>query len=351
MNTIALWYDPGNNSAESSKEESVELEVHINFWNIKKRWEYIHLLPWVNRMDYVLDLGFKINNINNLSRLNIFFPSERIKENNIEDVGGILLRNNDLINLIFNEQYQIHDANIPKQKSVQDKDGKTLFNIREIDFKSKGDFTLNQKYGGTVLSLNIDSTNDTECKNRYIRIRLINFDIKTFARIHNPRNWFFQSAFKTVETIDFRINEKRNYDSSLAEEIISKREFNIQKIHFLLMRNATDDFISPHVSFTCRELETNLWGHYFSKKYNLKNIIAYHWSEKPDANEKEKGIECFNTLVKLKVYKSNLKTIILYILVVGLLSVPFSIISNVISDTKEFHKIISDFLSFLNGLK
>jgi hypothetical protein len=302
-------------------------------------------------MDYILDIGFQIKNIDNLSRLNIFFPSESIRENNIEDVGKILLENNNLINLIFNEQYQIHDANIPKQKSVQDKDRKTLFNIRETDFKNKDDFSLDKKYGGTVLSLNIDSHNDAECKNRYIRIRLIDFDIKTFARIHNPKNWFFQSAFKTVETIDFRINEKRNYDSSLAEEIILKKEFNIRKIHFLLMRDATDDFVSPHVNFTCRELETNLWGPYFREKYNLKNIIAYHWSERIDDDKKEKGIEYFNALVKLKVYKSNLKTIILYILVVGLLSVPFSIVSNVISNSREFQKIISDFLSFLNGLK
>ena len=302
--------------------KEIALDIHINFWKLKKKY---------TGYEYLLDIGLMIEDISKLKFFHIYFPFQLNRED-FEDIGNRLIKNHKLINSIFNENYEIHtNPNVPKQCNVQNNKKAPLFNIYAIDFKNhKQDFEITDCFNGTKLTIKVENIKPLEkCYKYYFRIRLKSKHLQdVYIRKYKPKNWFFQSALTETETIDFRINEKRNYNESLAEEINKYDEFLINKIHFLLMRYSTEDFESHHINIRCRELENDLWKDYIAQDYDLKNIIAYHWSEK----RKDKPIDSFNALVKIKYYKSNWKTILSYIILLGLLSVSFNLLSNWINN-------------------
>ena len=314
MKTLAVWYEVEGQENENTEENKIGTEMHVNFLKLKKNKTY----------DYMLELGFMIDNITGISRMNIHFPFE-VKKKDFEDVGSLLHDNNKLANSIFNEHYvTTPEAKHPKQISVK-KNEKVEFTIYTIDFNNEetaeknGDYTLIDQYEGTLLSLNFNNISKKE--NAYIRFRLKISEWKDFIVNHNPSNWFLQSAFTTVESLDFRINEKRSYNNSLAEEISKGKEFEIKKIIFFLIREAADDIVISSIPFSCREME-DVWSNYFKKdskgkSYDLKNMIIYQLTRESDKD----AIEHFNAFVKIKVRKCNWKTIVVYILVFLLLSI------------------------------
>jgi hypothetical protein len=130
------------------------------------------------------------------------------------------------------------------------------------------------------------------------------------------------------------MNEKRNYHPSLSEIINQNNEFKIEKIHFLLLRNSTEDFKSTHIDASCRELEPELWQNYIGVDYNIDNVIAYHWFKK---KKEDKWVDSFNTLIKMKYHKCNFKTLLAYFLMLGFLSISFNIISSYLKGYVDNH--------------
>ena len=325
MNTIATWCERNDEGKRvtDGKLDDVLLDVHINFWKLLNRA--------VKRNEYLLDMGFKINDISKLSKFNVHFPF-KIDRCNLQDLGKVLIDNKQIVNSIFNEHYQIHDGKVSKQLSIQDSEGLTLFNIYAIDFSQDvNDCIICDKWGGSLLTLDLSRIqHQCDCSKYYFRFRLKGDVAKKFRREHKPEARYFQSAFTATETIDFRLNEKRNYQASLSETIKSENEFKIKNIHFLLLRKSNDDFESKHINASCRELEPELWGKYVGDQYDLDNILAYHWSDKrPDG---DKCIDSFNTLVKMKYNKSSVLTVMIYLLVLWSFSIIFNVSSGYIKD-------------------
>lgn len=321
MKTIAIWY-----KSKKTDDSKQNLDIHINFWKLKSNALFSGFVTFI-------DFGFMVYDVSKIDEYYIHFPFKFSKES-IYDLGGILKSNMKYVNSVFNENYDLHDSpNAAKQKSVQDNEGNCLFNIYSLDVNSD-DISISHVYDGTKLIINTSTIPiANKCNKYYFRFRLSGKFISNFVKVHTPRNWFFQSAVTSIDAIDFRINEKRNYHDSLAEVISAANQYNIQKVHFLLMRDAPDDIIADHLKYNCRELEPLLWQDYVGSKYILKNIIAYHWSEK---SKPDKPVESFNTLVKVKFHKFNPKTIIIYLLVIGVLSIIFNIVSSCI--LKEYDK-------------
>jgi hypothetical protein len=203
MNTIAIWFDPRKENPE--KNEDIELDLHINFWKLKKEKgkEFLNKFK-KSETEYLLDIGFMIDDISKISNLNIFFPF-KINESKIEDIGVKLNKNNDLINSVFNENYDTHiEGKTVKQLSVQQQ-GETLFNIYEIDVEDKSVFKIDHKHDGTQLSTCLKNIAIlAKCNRYYFRIRLKGDMLLNFIRDQKPNNWFFQSAIRATETIDFR---------------------------------------------------------------------------------------------------------------------------------------------------
>ncbi|OJF75868.1 MAG: hypothetical protein BKP49_10445 [Treponema sp. CETP13] len=319
MNTIAIWYEEEADSDDSAKKE---LDINVNFWKLK-------LKDNSKESEYLMDFGFMIHDITNIKKLNIHFPFEVHKED-ISDLGEALQSSKECVNSVFNENYSLFDSSDEaKQKSVQDQEHKTLFNIYALDFDTKSnDIAISSPYKGTQLSINLSNIVVTgDCKKYYFRIRIKGSCLDNFIKKFKPEHWYFQSAFVTTDTVDFRINEKRNLKPSLAQEISKHKTFAIKKIHFLLMRDAPDDLVADHLNITCRELEPELWSTYVGKKYKVENVIAYHWSEKTG---KDECLESFNTLVKIKYNKSNKRTIWMYVLIVVGLAIGANIIYDIL---------------------
>ncbi len=316
MNTIAIWYK--EKTSNPSQEEKID--IHINLWKLK-----VNNKP--KKSEFLMDFGFMIHDITHIEMLHIHFPF-KVEQKNLLDLGGVLHKSKEYVNSVFNENYILTDpAEAPKQKRVQDQGHKTVFTIYALDFTT-GDTSLQSCFDGTQLSINLfNIPKNPDNTKYYFRIRINGDCLTNFIKNFEPAHWYFQSAFTSTDTVDFRINEKRNLNKSLEQEITKNKTFAIQKIHFLLMRDAPDDLVADHLNITCRELEPNLWSDYVGSNYNVKNVIAYHWSEKVKG---EKPLDSFNTLVKIKYNKSNWKTIWLYILVASLLAFCFNGLYDVI---------------------
>jgi hypothetical protein len=301
MKTLAVWYE----AEEGHKKDKIRVEIHVNFFKLKNSKPKMS-----GKYDHMMELGFMIKDIEKITKMNIHFPFE-VKKKDFTDVGSLLLDRRNLTNAIFNEQHEV-TSNSSKQGFVKKINKEKGFTIYRIDFKNeettdpkRGDYKLTEQYEGTLLSLNLK--NIPKKGKSYIRFRLKLNKQQDFIKKSNPSNWFLQSAFTTTEALDFRINEKRSFHDSLAEEISKAQEFKISKIVFVLVREATDDLVLPFDSFSCREME-NVWTSYFNdNSYDLKNMIIYQYSD-----NSKKGH--FNSFIKIKVHRSTIWTISVFII-------------------------------------
>jgi hypothetical protein len=312
VKTLAVWYE----AKDGHKDNRIGVKIHINFFKLKRRKFLIF-----KEHDYMIELGFMIDDISKIAKLNIHFPFI-VKKEDFTDIGSLLFDKRKLINSIFNEHYEVI-SNQLKQGSVKKMNSEEGFTIHKIDFKNNetienpnGDYKLSKKYKGTLLSLNLKNTPEGQGGESYIRFRLKLNKRQDFIKNNYPSDRFLQSAFTTVEALDFRINEKRSYRNSLAKEILEAREFIISKIVFVLVREAKDDLVLPSGMFSCREMETVWKGYFKDNPYDLKNMIIYQFSENPKSAR-----EHFNLFVKIKVRKSTIWTVLLFIVFFLLLSI------------------------------
>lgn len=315
MKSIVLWCNKKN------KDKVVSADVHFNLWKLRKRKK---LLRYRDKYKYFLDIGVMVHEIQEVNCIRIYFPFE-LKENDVKDLGSTIRQNKNLINGIFNEDYRVLHDSIPKQTKVinncnSDEPEFIIYSIEKCT-------EISDKYNGSILTINVKNIKCDDCKKFYLRFRISADGLVKLTKQYQPKNWFFQHALTCTELIDFRLNEKRTYDETLSEEIMNDGEFELKKIHFLLLRYESDDFESIGINASCRELEQQLWNEYIGNEYVNENIVAYHWKEKAKENDK---IDSFNTLIKLKILKSNFKTIFVYLLVLSVITICLNLLANVI---------------------
>ena len=122
--------------------------------------------------------------------------------------------------------------------------------------------------------------------------------------------------------IDFRVNEIRDLNHDLLEQIKEERILSIQKQHFFFICSKDEELIGNHQPFlSCRNLENYKWDDYVgNKKINKQTYLAYHW--------KEKEVESVSTLIKTKYEKNNWKTIAKYTIFAFVFAVVVNLFSN-----------------------
>jgi hypothetical protein len=91
----------------------------------------------------------------------------------------------------------------------------------------------------------------------------------------------------------------------------------IRKVHFLLLTEADVEISFSTVMALARELENNIWNGYF-ESITDKNIVAYHWKFKQE--DETKLIPNCIMFVKTKVHKCNWRTILVYLLSLGIIT-------------------------------
>lgn len=342
MRSFGLWYKQNNESNNTPV-----FSVHINFWSesVKKDSEYPDL-----------DVGIKIRNFNSVDEL-IFHCPFVIKEDEVKDLASKLCRLENA-NLVFNTDGAIQTKkpySVFAFKKDEIEESMLLFPL----IQDLGEiYCLNAEDSKTDIVFNF-STFNVYIKNKpefaeinevYIRFRISSPELKNSIYFDcEPSNKSFESAFSGTRIFDFKINEKRNLGSKTITTIdVQKYMFpQIDNIHLLVMEPSSYDVESfANKQMTCRELEGELWDDYFGANINYSRgrVLAYHWKFEN---------EC-SCLIKVKYSKTNVTTLMAYIVMVLALGVLGSTIVAVIqSGCGKYFPVISSgigCLLFMVGL-
>ncbi len=306
MKSLAIWLDENSIAPQNDS-----IEMHVNLWKIATK---------KNGYRRFIDIGINLLDPQTLNRLRIYVPV-KLEANNVFDIVGSFINDNSLICTLFNENYRsIHKPN-SKAHSIHDNSGSFKFDIYELD---QSNFHLEHRYNGTIINVMISNTSPT-----YIRCRIDNTFCDQIVNIQRPSNSFFQSAFSKIEITDFRVNDVRDLNNSLLEEMNKEKIPQISKGHFFYMISSNEEVINYQIPFiNCRILEKQKWLKYIGEN-SLKQdeeVLAYHW--KISNNN-------FNIFVKTKFENNNWKTILWYLFVLLLLTILFDRISDYINHSLD----------------
>jgi hypothetical protein len=258
-----------------------------------------------------------IQNSTNVSNINIFIPKP-VAISDIEDLGITFREKPDLVSSLFNEDYRVSSGAQEKIVEISGVDRIPVFYIYVLDLNS--DVLIEDAYGGSIIK--IHNPQELANKKHYYRIRLKNSYVDSISRIYTPPNSALESAFSQTELVDFRLNEKRNLNSSLLEKMRLEGEVSFTKTHLFLMREASDDYVYSHKPPNgSRQLERDLWKGYIGGDYSFDNIIAYHWKETNTHNS-------FSAFVKFRFIRCNPLTIATFIIIIIILGILAGLAAN-----------------------
>lgn len=278
-------------------------EVHLNLWKkaTRKRFQL--------KVQYLLDIGIKIfESKNTIESLTLFFPFQMNKDK-VSDLGGILSNSKSLVNVLFNES-MIHTDGAGNQGSLSKFESKA----KDESTKKKRSFHLYtlapNNYDvkkidgleGTFLKINLNGANLPDADkngNLYIRFRISindNAAQQYLKRDENLANDVLQAAFSKTELYDIRINDRRETDDKVLEEIETTMHntlMPISKAHFFFVTNVVDHVSNGNSErMDARMLEMDKWETY--APYQDKHPrIAYHWKKVADGTETFENFEIF----------------------------------------------------------
>ena len=287
MRSFVIEYIKRNNE-EDTLDNEVELELHVNLWNFKK-------------LETTFDFGFMVDNIDNVENIILYVP---FKIKKVEDLGNnIIEKNQILVDAIFNERCETIKF-YPKRLKVikkgnydtRDRRSADIDNTKEKDFilysLSNNQITFENFYNYARIKLNVENIlskeeqrNHPELDNKkyYFRIRFFpdSNEITMIKRENEKINIFQDASLRTTEIIDFRINDLRSCPENLREEFLRTPRFTIKKIHYLIMRSSTDEYITiGDTEVKGRLLEKEIWKNYINIEEN--DMIAYHVKKEED---------------------------------------------------------------------
>lgn len=305
MKSIAIWYTP----IELNNITLSEVELHFNFWKIPNGTKGYHKF---------LDIGIKLDNTDNVKKLNIYFPKD-IASSDFVDIVSKFIDKADLVSAIFNENYKVISDGTMKSYEITDSKNNFVFTIYKT---SASDLEYQKANKGTIVSIKVLR----QSKKSYYRFRLKGSYIDSLSTVSKPTNAILESAFSEIEMIDFRVNEIRDLNQDLLETIRGEVFLKIRKQHFFFICSNEEEVIGNHQPFiSCRNLENYRWNDYVDlpNKEN-KIFLAYHWKE----NDKES----VSALIKTKYEKNNWRTIGKFFLIGFIIAVFIELFSNWLYD-------------------
>lgn len=278
-------------------------EVHLNLWKNATRKKF-HL-----NVEYLLDIGIKIFKYKNtIEFLTLFFPF-RIKKDKVSDLGDTLSNSKSLVNVIFNES-MIHTDGEGNKGSLS----KFVSKAKDEPTKKKRSFHLytlapnnydvviKDGLEGTFLKINLNGAELPDADkdgNLYIRFRITiddNAAQRYLKRDENLANDVLQAAFSKTELYDIRINDRRETDDKVLEEIETAMHntlMPINKAHFFFVTNVVDHVSNGNSErMDTRMLEMDKWETYAPYK-DKHPRIAYHWKKVAEGSETFENFEIF----------------------------------------------------------
>lgn len=319
MRSFALWYNPRKKEetkiigvkTKTEIESKVCLDIHVNLWRNKKKDTFI------------FDFGLMVSEIQEVEEIYIYIPFEIEK---IEDLGRRMKANNSLISAIFNEECTV-DSSHPNRVKVKRKNTKECFmvySIHDSEYKiQKIESTKDTK--GTILKLNVGKIlskveENLDSTNKYyfrIRFEQNSGNINMIKNQTSEQN-IYSNLFKKIEMIDFRINDERTWSETIKQEYYRSKNFIIKSIHYLLLRDANDEFIYYDGKIKSRLLEVEIWKDYI--EFIDTDTITYHIKKIAD-DKQELGIENFICLTRFKFTSESVFLLICYLIFVLFLAI------------------------------
>jgi len=307
MNCLAVWYE----HKPSRAREKLDIELHLNLWKLNKK-NGEKESPFKN----FLDIGIKILEPSNVANICIFTPF-KVSKKEIEDLGHYFEDDNRLVAAIFNEEFNSTASTQSKTLQIKDAEDNIQFYVYMVDIKN--DVVRPPKnYGGTVIRIKVRS--HAGIKPLYYRIRINSDKLEELYTQYKPESTWLESHSTNTELIDFRVNEKRNLDKSLLEEMHDSGVVNFKRVDYFVMREFKYDYVSSQTEMIrSRRLEEDLWDSYVGDDCECGKIIAYHWKWPVPP---EVAVRGFNAFVKYRFLTSDRKTrrrFFLFLLFVGFL--------------------------------
>lgn len=278
MRSFAVWFESEND------EKKCMLEFHVNLWKKSER-----------KPVYFFDFGLMIDDIKEIQSIFIYCPFE-LKKNQIKDLGSII-SSNSLANAIFNEDLTTTMGK-PNRMLVE-REGKEKFIVYSIEVENQINLTNFTKddnvegdKGGTIIKLDIKSIKVEESLTKYyFRFRIkSHIEELSFVNNHIKGVSVLNNSFTNTEVIDFRLNDTRSFRESLKERFADGKKFDIESIHYLILRNENDSIIHHGDTVHSRILEKTLWKDYIDE--DIGNIIAYHIKKKAINSNSANNQDC-----------------------------------------------------------
>lgn len=306
MNSIAVLYAIKNSS--NPQKINVTADLHVNYLKIPtKNSSYKRFL----------DFGIFINDVaTEISSVSFYFPF-KVGKSALNDLGKSLSKS-ELLCTLFNGDYAVRNINgspsyycVSPSPSLEKNQpfwlyvlGENNFSVSEIEpfgsIVTIKILSIPKKSGGIQ-----PATSEKKPKrNLYFRFRVENIPPNSIFYEEKISNDFIQSAFSKTEMIDFRINEIREMNPKVYEEITKDKTFlPFSKIHFYFVGSSEDEQVAGNTSYNdCRLLNFERWQDYIGNFYdNKRKLIAYHWCWKGDEVQRTK--DKYNIFIKT-IYKS-----------------------------------------------
>lgn len=329
MGSMAFWYD------KNPDVTNVKLDAVMNF----NLWTQCD-----TDTGSFLDIGFNISGISAAKKLHYYIPFAGVE---VDDL-SLRIHNSKSIGAIFNEKYSVVDISgsnrfWPVQNDTDQKIAFVIYSWKNSAGDSAVCVEQSDEMNGVCLEVDaekilqqIASTPNAQFSKDdkfYFRFRIPIPDPKqanTIVRKYTPPNSFLQSTLATTYIVDFRFDDLRSLPETISNRIIVQNSdfVPVRKLHFFLMTKAHVDVETGARDISLRELEDKTWDEYIDKKFDTKDVVAYHCAEKKvDGQEPIKQWEFF---AKLKVNNSTCSVVLIYLFALGVITVLFNVISNVL---------------------
>jgi hypothetical protein len=347
MQSLAIWYKPKDTEIKIEP-----IEFHVNLWKLP-----IKRFLRRTKVQRFFDIGIHLFNAKNIKTLYIYYP-KKISLENVQDLGKKIIESDRLINTLFNENYTKKiNPNTKSCEIINGKTNETEFHIYEL---GENNINITERYDGTIIEINLRQHNEDKT---YLRLRIDDDYTDVFSSFDSPSNSILQSAFSNTEIIDFRINEPRDLNKNLLEDISQDGDrFNFYKIQFFFICSSREEYMFSHEPFLgCRQLEKDRWEEYLSlKEIPKESILAYHWKKKgelkkiepvkkvndgegdadtnaesEDIIEEKTPFHDYNALIKTRYEYNDFWTILIYLVVLSVLTISINYCSNLIYDKSK----------------
>ena len=329
VESFAFWYHTRNEDSQASNEDSpaptkdISAVLNFNLW-VQCGWKCSPLL----------DIGFKIKNLQVADELYFFLPlpiSEEQKTAYLEDLGCKFMQT-ELVDAVFNESYATTIAANSKTIDVENiSDPSDKFKIYQLDISH--DIELDQFADGTILKIKTDKiikakTTVSNDSTYYLRFRIKNKELPFLIHNYSSPAKALQSMFNTTYMIDFRYHNVRSLDKTLIEKFSEKGNspINVTSLHFLLMTKAYVD-VSNSDFKSVRKIEQDVWKSYVDGQ-DTNDLVAYHYAhkakstsskEEPITEHESAYISSSEFFAKFRVEKSVIKLYVVVTISIGII--------------------------------